>query len=290
MVSKRNLFNECIAEFAGACLFVVLGVGSLAGLQLAGASYTYWDISIVWGIGIALAIYVTAGVTGAHLNPAVTLAFAAFGNFNKRKIIPYILAQLAGGFIAAVIVYFLYSDLFATKNMATAAVLTTFPKAEVSLLHAFMNEFFMSMLLVGLIFSLSDNGNGLPRGALTPLLVGLAVAAISAAFGPLTGPAISPARDFGPRLFVWIAGWGGDVMGGGRAVPYVLIPIIAPLLGGLIGAALYVRWIGEPLKHRQAVEQGVMPVQQAESVESPAPQATLADISNIKQGAETKHF
>ncbi|AQS42129.1 MAG: Glycerol uptake facilitator protein [Candidatus Tokpelaia hoelldobleri] len=268
MASKKNLLNECVAEFSGAGLFVVLGAGSIAGLQLAGASYTYWDISIVWGIGIALAIYVTAGVTGAHLNPAVTLAFAVFGNFDKQKIIPYILAQIAGGFAAAAVVYFLYFDLFATKDMATAAVLTTFPKAEISLLRAFMNEFFMSTLLISLIFSLSDDGNGLPRGALTPLLVGFAVAAISAAFGPLTGPAISPARDFGPRLFVWLAGWEGDVMGGGRAVPYVFIPMIAPLLGGLAGAALYIKLIGEPLKRRQAAQQADLPVQEAKGAET----------------------
>jgi len=249
-MSKRKLWDECIAEFTGTFLFVTLGAGCVAGLRLAGASYGQWEISIIWGLAVALGVYITAGVSGAHLSPSVTIALAVFGNFNKKKIIPYISAQMLGGFMAAVIVYFLYFNLFPAKTLLTAGVFTTFPHPKITLLQAFMTEFFITALLVAVIFGLSDDGNGLPRGALTPLLVGITVAVIGGAFGPLTGFSMNAARDFGPRLFVWLAGWNSNVMSADRAVPYALVPLSAPVLGGLFGAIFYTRLIGAPLKRR----------------------------------------
>lgn len=95
---KNRIIKESIAEFIGTALLVFFGVGSVAALKLTGATFSHWEISIIWGLGVAIAIYCTAGISGAHLNPAITIALATFNKFDKKKILPYILAQLGGAF------------------------------------------------------------------------------------------------------------------------------------------------------------------------------------------------
>lgn len=261
MLRKHCLYNECIAEFSGTFLFVAFGIGCVAALKLTAASYGQWEISIIWGVAVALAVYLTAGISGAHLNPSVTIPFAVFGNFPRQKIIPYIVAQMFGAFAAAMVVYGLYSSLFLEKNLATAGIFTTFPHQKISFAQAFMIELFITALLVGGIFGLGDDKNGVARGALAPLLIGLLVAVIGSAFGPLTGFSMNAARDFAPRLFTTLAGWGaqsmtgaitgamtetmtgtaaGEAAGAGR-LPYALVPLTAPVIGGLFGAFFYTK-------------------------------------------------
>lgn len=248
MAQISNLKNECIAEFIGTFLFLAIGMGCVAGLKLAGAFYGQWEISIIWGLGVAIAAYTTSGVSGAHLNPSVTVALAFFGNFPKHKIIPYVLSQIFGAFVAAAVVFTLYFNLFTVKDINSAGIFTTFPNAQITLTQAFMTEFFITAVLLGTILAVTDDGNGIPRGALAPFLIGIVVAIIGASFGPLTGFSMNAARDFGPRLFTFIAGWGRDAMTGGRAIPYVFIPLIAPILGGLFGALIYTKFIGKALR------------------------------------------
>ncbi|MDE9545712.1 MIP/aquaporin family protein, partial [Xenorhabdus bovienii] len=88
----------CISEFLGTALLVFFGLGCVAAARLAGAQLGLWEISIIWGFGVALAVYLTAGISGAHLNPAVTIALCLFANFDRKKVLPYILAQMLGGF------------------------------------------------------------------------------------------------------------------------------------------------------------------------------------------------
>jgi glycerol uptake facilitator protein len=107
-----TLTGECLAEFIGTGLLIFFGVGCVAALILAGANFGQWEISLTWGFGVSIAIFVTGGISGAHLNPAVTLALMVWKGFEKRKVLPFILAQLAGAFCAAALVYFLYSNLF----------------------------------------------------------------------------------------------------------------------------------------------------------------------------------
>lgn len=249
---QNNLKNECVAEFLGTFVFLAFGMGCVAGLKLAGASYGQWEISIIWGFAVAFGVYLTAAISGAHLNPSVTIALAFFGNFPKKKVIPFIIAQMLGAFLAAAVVYALYYNLFSAKTIATAGVFTTFPNANITLTQAFMTEAFITGLLMMLILALTDDGNGVPRGPLAPLLIGLLVATIGGSFGPLTGFAMNAARDFGPRFFAYIAGWGSDAMTGGRDVPYALIPLIAPIIGALIGAFIYKVFIGGPLTRQKA--------------------------------------
>ena len=211
----------------------------------------------MWGLGVAMAVYCTAGVSGAHLNPAVTLALWKFACFDGKKVLPYIISQIAGAFVAAALIYLLYQDLFAATETAqnivrgetvgVANVFSTYPHPNISIYKAFLVEMVITAILMGLILALTDDGNGVPKGPMAPLLIGLLIAVIGGATGPLTGFAMNPARDFGPKLLAYFAGWGDIALTGGRDIPYFLVPLIAPMVGGLLGAWGYQRFIGKHL-------------------------------------------
>ena len=249
VMDKKSFTGEYIAEFFGTFTFLFFGMGCVAGLKLTGASYGQWEISIIWGMAVALGVYLSAGVSGAHLSPAVTIALWIFACFDKRKVIPFIIAQVLGAFCAAAVVYFLYYNLFAladggVKTLNTAGVFATFPNPNITMFQAFMTEVIITAMLLALIFAITDDGNGVPKGPMAPLLIGILVAVIGGSFGPLTGFAMNPARDFGPRFFAFISGWGTEAMTGGRSIPYFLVPIIAPIIGGCLGAFVYKHCIG----------------------------------------------
>ncbi|TBU95579.1 MIP/aquaporin family protein [Phytopseudomonas dryadis] len=250
-LQQPSLSGQCMAEFLGTALLIFFGTGCVAALKVAGASFGLWEISIIWGIGVSMAIYLTAGVSGAHLNPAVSIALCLFADFEKRKLPFYILAQIAGAFCAALLVYTLYSSLFfefektqqmlrgSQASLELAAVFSTFPNPALSTGQAFLVEVVITAILMGVIMSLTDDNNGLPRGPMAPLLIGLLIAVIGSSMGPLTGFAMNPARDFGPRLMTFLTGWGEISLTGGRDIPYFLVPIFAPILGACLGAASY---------------------------------------------------
>lgn len=240
-----------MAEFLGTALLIFFGTGCVAALKVAGASFGLWEISIIWGIGVSMAIYLSAGISGAHLNPAVSIALCIFADFDKRKLPFYIIAQVAGAFCSAALVYTLYSNLFfdyeqthqmvrgSAASLELASVFSTYPHALLNTAQAFLVEMVITAILMGVIMALTDDNNGLPRGPLAPLLIGLLIAVIGSAMGPLTGFAMNPARDFGPKLMTFFAGWGEMAFTGGRDIPYFLIPIFAPIVGACLGAAAY---------------------------------------------------
>ncbi|HKS14453.1 MAG TPA: MIP/aquaporin family protein [Pseudomonas sp.] len=248
---QPTLSSQCIAEFFGTALLIFFGTGCVAALKVAGASFGLWEISIIWGIGVSMAIYLTAGVSGAHLSPAVSIALCVFGGFERRKLPFYIIAQIAGAFCGAALVYTLYSSLFfdyeqahamvrgSQESLELASVFSTYPHAALSTGQAFMVEMVITAILMAVIMALTDDNNGLPRGPMAPLLIGLLIAVIGSAMGPLTGFAMNPARDLGPKLMTFVAGWGEIAMTGGRDIPYFLIPVFAPITGACLGAALY---------------------------------------------------
>lgn len=254
-----SLKAQCIAEFLGTGLFLFFGIGCLCAMKVAGASLGLWEICIIWGLGISLAVYLTAGVSGAHLNPAITIALWLFACFPVRKVVPYIIAQVAGAFGGAAIAYLLYQSLFieyetvhnlvrgSADSLQLAGLFSTYPAAALSVWQAALVEIIITSILMCMIMALTDDGNGVPRGPLGPLLIGVLVAVIGASMGPLTGFAMNPARDFGPKLFTFFAGWGEIAFTGGREIPYFLIPIIAPIIGACGGAACYRYLIGKNL-------------------------------------------
>lgn len=256
---EKKLFGECVAEFIGTALIIIFGCGAVAALVLTGANFGQWEISILWGMTVAIAIYTTAGVSGAHLNPAVTLALAVHKGFSKTKVIPFILSQVAGAFTGAALVYFMYGATFTNfeaagnitrgtvESLATAGIFSTYPHAALTFFGAFMVEVFITALLLMGILALGDDGNGLPNGAMTALLIGVLISVIGASFGPLTGFAMNPARDFGPKLFTFIAGWGKIALTGGKDIPYFITPILAPIIGAQLGTIVYDKLIAKNL-------------------------------------------
>ncbi|TQI80140.1 MIP family channel protein [Serratia fonticola] len=254
-----SLKAQCIAEFLGTGLFIFFGVGCLCAINVAGASFGLWEICIVWGLGISLAVYLTAAISGGHLNPAITIAMWLFACFPRNKVLGYCVSQIAGAFCGAALAYMLYQNLFADveaaqhlmrgslESLPLASTFATYPASAISVLQAAMVEVVITAILMCLIMALTDDGNGVPRGPLAPLLIGILVAVIGASMGPLTGFAMNPARDFGPRLFTFFAGWGKVAMTGGREIPYFIVPIVAPIIGACIGAAGYRYLIGKNL-------------------------------------------
>jgi MIP family channel proteins len=263
---SSTLKGQCIAEFFGTGLFLFFGASCLCALKLAGANFGLWEICIVWGLGISLAVYLTAGISGAHLNPAVSIALCLFAGFDKKNLAPYIVAQVAGAFFGVAMCYLLYSDLFivyeeahnmirgSEESLYLASIFSTYPHPDISVWTAALVEVVISATLIGLILAIVDDGNGVPKGPLAPLLIGILVAVIGAATAPLTGFAMNPARDFGPKLFAFFAGWGEVSFTGAREIPYFIVPIVAPIIGGLIGGAGYRFFITKAIENQtQAV-------------------------------------
>ena len=169
MSQSSTLKGQCIAEFLGTGLLIFFGVGCVAALKVAGASFGQWEISIIWGLGVAMAIYLTAGVSGAHLNPAVTIALWLFACFDGRKVIPFIVAQFAGAFCAAALVYGLYYNLFidfehthnmvrgSVESLELAGIFSTYPNPHINFVQAFAVEMVITAILMGVILALTDD-------------------------------------------------------------------------------------------------------------------------------------
>ncbi|WP_199809389.1 MIP/aquaporin family protein [Streptomyces sp. SCSIO 75703] len=252
-----------IAEFLGTFVLILFGVGSVAvavaglpgsGRQVGEFGPANWLI-IAWGWGLAVVfgVYVAGGISGAHLNPAVTLAFAVRRQFPLRKILPYWFAQLVGAFTAAAVVYSSYrwaidaaiakSGAPRDQSLATYSIFATFPAEYFgnSWWGPLLDQIIGTGLLLLLICALTDTRNTAPMSNLGPFLIGLVVVAIGLAFGTNAGYAINPARDFGPRLFTFMEGWGDIALPGTFQwfSGYWWIPIVGPLIGGVIGALVY---------------------------------------------------
>jgi glycerol uptake facilitator protein len=201
------------------------------------------NINIGWGLGVVFGIYVAGKISGAHLNPAVTLALALRRGFPWRKFLPYSLAQIAGAFSGAAIVFLVYRPGFLQIDPAlekTAGVFCTFPAFPGVPLSGWLDQIVGTALLLMLILAITDERNQVP-GPLAPLLIGLAVVAIGVSWGAVHGYAINPARDFGPRLFTAAAGFRNNGLTDGSGV--FIIPIIGPLIGAVLGANLYDRGV-----------------------------------------------
>lgn len=240
--------REALAEFLGTFVLIVFGSAVVAQVVLSGnANGTYISINIAWGLAVTMAIYVSAGVSGAHLNPAVTLALAVHRGFAWSKVVPYCLAQTAGAFTGAAVTFITYRDAFnhfdggtrlVTGAKATAGIFSTYPQDFLSNVPGgLVDQIVGTALLLLLVLALGDQKNFAAEGRLQPILVGAAVVLIGMSFGFNAGYAINPARDFGPRLFTALAGWGGEVFTAGDS--WWWVPIVGPLIGGVLGGCVY---------------------------------------------------
>ena len=295
-----GLWGEMMAEFLGTFVILAFGDGvvamDVAALPGSGRAATPTTIFLAagdwllivfgWAWAVAFGIWVAGGVSGAHLNPAVTLGFAVRRKFPWRKVAPYWVAQVLGAFVGAALVYLVYNAAINAYNLAahtpkssgqalaSYSIFATFPAPYFHggiggpLIDQIVGTAFLVMLVVAVI----DARNTAVGSNLGPLIIGFIVAAIGASFGANAGYAINPARDFGPRLFAWVAGWGkvalpGTLNGPGGYSNYFWIPIVGPLIGGVIGVIIYDLFVGDVLHARLKLSEQVSgPIEETPAV------------------------
>jgi glycerol uptake facilitator protein len=268
-----SLPAKCLAEALGTFILLFFGLGAVHAAVLTGAQSGLWQVAIVWGIGVMLAVYVVGGISGAHINPAITVALATWGQFSWRLVAPYVAAQVAGAFTAAALLFVLYQPFLEAREkdkgivrgapgseitamcygeyFPSPSLLTTPPQkpyspveherlnARVSELGACLAEVVGTLLLALVVFALTDERNGAaPAARLGPMFIGLAVAVLISVIAPLTQACFNPARDFGPRLFAYFAGWGEVAIPGPRG-GFLTVYILAPTVGAVLGGAVY---------------------------------------------------
>ncbi|KAL2077028.1 hypothetical protein ACEWY4_026532 [Coilia grayii] len=260
---RKDIIKEFLAEFLGTFVLILFGCGSVAQTVLSrGALGEPLTIHIGFTLGVMLAVYVAGGVSGGHLNPAVSLAMVVLGKLPVRKLPVYMAAQLLGAFAGSCAVFGLYYDAFmdytngvfsVTGENATANIFASYPSKHLSVLNGFVDQVMGTAALVLCILAITDGRNlGAPKG-LEPLVVGLSIMAIGVSMGLNCGYPINPARDLGPRLFTALAGWGVEVFSAGNC--WWWIPVAGPLVGGVVGATVYFLLIElhhpEPQTHAQ---------------------------------------
>ena len=273
---RETTVGEYGSEFLGTFVLIMFGDGAVAmtvaalnqsgrGEELFAAAGDWMLIATGWGLAVALAVYVAGGISSAHINPAVTLAMAVFRDFPWRKVPGYMVAQVLGAFVAGALIYLNYKQAINSfeaanditrgelNSIASYSIFATFPAEYYSnAAGPFLDEVIGTALLVGIVLALVDEFNEAPRANIGPLIIGFVVFAIGMSFGANSGYAINPARDLGPRLFAWIQGWGEIAVPGdyGNVNGYMWVPIVAPLVGGLVGALVYNFFIHNVLRAR----------------------------------------
>jgi len=251
-----------IGELFGTFLLVFFGCGSVCAAVLTGAQVGVFQVAIVWGLGIATAIYLTGALSGAHLNPAVTLSTAVWSDFPKKRVLPYVAAQFCGAFFGALVLHFIFAGSLRTFEQAQGIVrglpgseasamvfgeyfpnpgghpLTPDVRLRMSHGAAFGAEVIGTAVLLLVIFCTTDERNKARPQLLSALSIGLTVTLLISLLGPLTMACFNPARDFAPRLYSSLAGWGA-VPFRANGIGWLTVYVIAPLLGGLVGGATY---------------------------------------------------
>ncbi len=246
---KDRTMKEFIGEVFGTFILILLGDGVVANVglapRLAGNAYNWNTITIGWAFAVIIAVYVSGGVSGAHLNPAVTVGLAFKRGFPWKKVLPFIVAQMIGAFLGALAVFLIYRDGLVAAGMPNvwstgpgSVFQESFFQAEqgaatggYSMLTAIIAEFFGTLVLIWGIAASGDSKNMGLKDNLGALIVGFAVLAVGLSLGGPSGYSINPARDLGPRIFGLIAGTEGLFDGLYWLIPPVLIPLIAGPIG-----------------------------------------------------------
>lgn len=270
---ESSLRRQVIAELIGTYILIFFGCGAVHAAVLTGAQSGLWQVAIVWGVAIMLAIYAVGSVSGAHINPAMTIASAVHRGFPWRKVIPYLSGQLLGAFLAAGTLFVLYSPHLTAleklkgvqrgqpgSEMTAMCYGEYYPapgslgsgtdpyspqkhaelKAKGNEGQAFIAELIGTAILAFVVFAVTDDRNaGKPASGQAPIFIGLTVSVLISVLAPLTQACFNPARDFGPRLFAYLAGWGKIALPGFADTGWLTVYIVAPIAGALIGGALY---------------------------------------------------
>jgi glycerol uptake facilitator protein len=272
------LLARCLAEALGTFILVFLGCGAVHAAVLMDAQKGLWQVAVVWGIAVTIAVYVVGGVSGAHINPAITVMLACFRRFSPVAVGPYVISQVAGAFLAAGALFILFEPFIRDKETELyvkrgdpGSVMTArcygeyypnpgavekafadnhpFPLGQgkldahfkkISQPAAFLAEFLGTMLLALTVLAVTDERNrAAPLARLGPAFIGLIIAALISVIDPLTMACFNPARDFGPRLLAYLAGWGEVAIPGPNGMGFWTVYIVAPIVGAFAGGALY---------------------------------------------------
>ena len=250
--------REFLGEVLGTFILVFFGIGSVAVAVATSIDLSLWQIASIWGLAVMVAIYVTGPMSGAHLHPAITIAFACWDDFPWRKIAPYIGAQLLGAMAAALMVFVFFEGVISNYEAsigiergkegseATAMIFGEYyPNPggepimeEMSLWKAFWWELWgTTALAFGVFAAVGFSKKGMPNW-LVPIMIGVILACLIYVIAPVTQAGFNPARDFGPRLFSAMAGW-GSIPSTTNPWGWWLVYLEAPALGGIIGGGLW---------------------------------------------------
>ncbi|XP_038567363.1 aquaporin-10a [Micropterus salmoides] len=251
MKVRNALVRECLAEFLGT--FVLLLFGCAAAAQVKTSRETkgqFLSVNMAFSVGVMSAMYLTKGISGAHLNPAVTLSFCVLGQVPWGSLLPYCLSQMLGAYMASGLVYLVYYDaimefsgglLTVYGPNETASIFATYPSEYMTLSRSFLDQVVGTGMLMLCILCLGEKRNTPAPSDLLPPIVAVIVLGISMSMSANCGGAINPARDLGPRLFTLTAGWGTEVF---TCYNYWFwVPVVAPLIGGVIGTFMYLVFI-----------------------------------------------
>ncbi len=276
--SKNHLSAQCLAEAVGTFFLVFFGTGAVHAAVISGAQSGLWQVAIVWGVAIMLAIYTVGGISGAHINPAITLALATWGRFSWQRVLPYIAAQMVGAIVAAAILFILWKPWLDEREKVKGVVrgepgseITAmcygeyFPnpgglasgndrldqtalaeqRGRVSEGQAILAEVLGTMRLAFVVFAVTDDSNpAAPPNYLAPVFIGLTVAVLISVLAPLTQACFNPARDFGPRLVAYFCGWRAVAIPGPTPTGFLTVYILSPIAGAIAGGGFYRHWIG----------------------------------------------
>lgn len=257
---KFTPLQELAAELLGTMVLILFGCGVVAMVSLFPSTPPipgevvkggYTNVSIAWGLAVVMGIYIAGTISGAHLNPAVTISLAASGRFPWSKVGHYLVGQFIGAFLGAALVFAVYYARWIQVDPHlenTAGVFSTFP-AVPGFWPGFIDQVVGTALLMGLILAIGDKLNNPLASPIAPILVGLLVVAIGMSFGGMHGYAINPVRDFAPRLFSVVAGFKNNGLTGSTVW---IVPIVGPLVGGIVGALVYDGLIGRTLQQAHA--------------------------------------
>ncbi len=257
-----KLIPACAGEFIGTFILVFFGVGAVNAAVVTGAQTGLWQVAVVWAIGVSLAIYSVASLSGAHINPAITFVAAVYDRFPLRMIIPYWTAQIAGAAFASLVLYAMFAEAIIELERQKG-ILRGGPGSEisamvfgeyfpnpaiygtaedawriVSLRGAFIAEVVGTAMLAFIVGAVTSEKNfARPPAGFAAVAIGIGVAAIISVVAPLTQAALNPARDFGPRLVSYFLGWGEIAIPGPRD-GWLVVYILGPLVGGVIGGGI----------------------------------------------------
>ncbi|XP_015283676.1 PREDICTED: aquaporin-3 [Gekko japonicus] len=249
---RNKLIRQALAECLGTLVLVLFGCGSVAQIVLSRGSHgAFLTVNLAFGFAVTLGILIAGQISGGHLNPAVTFAMCFMAREPWIKLPVYALAQTLGAFLGAGIVFGLYYDaiwafggnqLFVVGENATAGIFATYPSEHLNSVNGFFDQFIGTAALLVCVLAIVDpHNNPVPRG-LEAFTVGFVILVIGTSMGFNSGYAVNPARDFGPRLFTAIAGWGSEVFSTGRQ--WWWVPVIAPFLGAIAGVGVYQLMVG----------------------------------------------